>query len=205
MIVASSAIGLPPRDRRVAPPPKNIAKRDDHHDRRRQRRGDRADQDVAVLHVRQLVREHAFELVVGQDLQDAFGGGHGRVLGIAAGGERVRRRLRNDVAPRHRQAGALRQSWRRSGRAGGRARLPVALYIRRTILSENQYDAKFVTTANMKPSTRPCAPPSDFAEEQEQGAHRAEQQRRLYSVWHGFYSTETRDRAARRFRGGIIR
>src|SRR5206468_9456157 len=30
----------------------------------------------------------------------------------------------------------------------------------RTILSENQYDPKLVTTANMNPSRRPCAPPS---------------------------------------------
>ena len=44
------------------PPPKNIAKRDDHHDRGGERRRDRADQDVAVLHVRELVRDHAFEL-----------------------------------------------------------------------------------------------------------------------------------------------
>ena len=45
-----------------------------------------------MLHVRELVREHAVELVVVQDLQDAFGGRHGRVLRIAARGERVRRR-----------------------------------------------------------------------------------------------------------------
>src|SRR5436309_8846325 len=30
----------------------------------------------------------------------------------------------------------------------------------RTILSENQYDPKLVTTANMNPSRTPCAPPS---------------------------------------------
>src|SRR5258708_847236 len=35
-----------------------------------------------------------------------------------------------------------------------------ALYIRRTILSENQYDAKFVATAKTKPMTMPPAPPS---------------------------------------------
>ena len=32
--------------------------------------------------------------------------------------------------------------------------------MRRTILSENQYDAKFVTTAKKKPTTMPLAPPS---------------------------------------------
>ena len=82
MIVASSAIGLLPSRSSSRPPPKNIAKRDDHHDRRRQRRRDRADQDVAVLDVRQLVRDHAFELVVAQDPQDAFGRGDGGVLGL---------------------------------------------------------------------------------------------------------------------------
>ena len=47
-----------------------------------------------MLDVRQLVRDHALELLVAQHLQDAFGGGDGRVLRIAAGRERVRRRLR---------------------------------------------------------------------------------------------------------------
>ena len=64
----------------------------DHHDRRGERRRDRARQDVAVLHVRQFVRDHAFEFVVVQHLQDAFGRRHRRVLRIAAGRERVRRR-----------------------------------------------------------------------------------------------------------------
>ena len=90
-----------------------------------------------MLHVRQLVRDHAFELLVGQDLQDAFGRGHRRVLRVAAGRERVRRGLRNDVDPRHRQAGALREACDDAGQ-------PVfgpdfrALYSLSTILSENQ-------------------------------------------------------------------
>ena len=48
--VAALAIVAPP-------PPKNIAKRDDHHDRGRQRRRHRAGEDVAMLHVRQFVRD----------------------------------------------------------------------------------------------------------------------------------------------------
>src|SRR5206468_2827859 len=35
-----------------------------------------------------------------------------------------------------------------------------APYMRRTIVSENQYDAKLVATARTNPNTRPCAPPS---------------------------------------------
>ena len=50
--------------------------------------------------------EHAFELVVVQDLQDAFGRRHRRVLRVSSGRERVRRRLRDDVAARLRQPGA---------------------------------------------------------------------------------------------------
>ena len=160
MIVASSAIGLPLAAIVAPPPPKNIAKRDDHHDRRGERRRHRADQDVAVLHVRQLVREHAFELLVVQDLQDALGGGHGRVLRVPARGERVRRRVRNDVAARLRQAGARRQALHDAVRADGPGPTSAARYIRSTILSENQYETKLVTTAKRKPRTRPCAPPS---------------------------------------------
>ena len=80
-----------------------------HHDRGRHRRGDRADEDVAVLHVRQLVRDDAFELAVAQHLQDAFGGGHRGVRRVPPRRERVRRRIRNDVDLRHRQLRLPRQ------------------------------------------------------------------------------------------------
>ena len=63
-----------------------------------------------MLDVRQLVREHAFELVVAQHLQDAFRRRDRRVLRVAAGRERVRRWLGNDVAARLRQAGARGQA-----------------------------------------------------------------------------------------------
>ena len=58
-------------------------------DRRGDRGRDRADQDVAVLDVHQLVRHHAFDLVGGQRLQQALGGAHDGVLRAAAGGEGV--------------------------------------------------------------------------------------------------------------------
>ena len=148
------------RDRRRAPPPKNIAKRDDHHDRRGQRRRDGADQDVAMLDVRELVRDHAFELVVAQDLQDAFGRGDRGVLRVAAGRKGVRRRAaesRSTAACGRPARGASRATMRYSRWSGPTS---CALYIRRTILSENQYQRKLVTTANRKPIIMPCAPPS---------------------------------------------
>ena len=60
-------------------------------------------------HVRELVPDHALELVVGQVLQDAFRRGHRRVAGAAARGECVRREIRDHVDTRHGQRGALRQ------------------------------------------------------------------------------------------------
>ena len=61
-------------------------------------------EDVVVADVRQLVGEHAFELDPVQLLEQAGGDGDGRVLGVAAGGERVRRRVVDDVDPRLGQA-----------------------------------------------------------------------------------------------------
>ncbi len=43
-----------------------------------------------MLDVRQFVRKHAFELVVVQNLQDAFRRGHRRVLRISTRRKRIR-------------------------------------------------------------------------------------------------------------------
>ena len=108
----------------VAPPPKNIANRDIIM---------MAAASVAATELVRMSRcltcasscaEHAFELLVVQHLQDAFGRRHGRMLRIASGRERVRRRLRDDVAARLRQARARGQPRRRSGEADGRDRPP---------------------------------------------------------------------------------
>ena len=84
IIIASSAIGFAPcRDRRCRPPPNipaYIAMRATIMIAAADRRRDRADQDVAMLHVRQLVRDHAFELTLAQHPQDPFGRRDGRVL-----------------------------------------------------------------------------------------------------------------------------
>ena len=107
-----------------------------------------------MLDVRQLVRDHAFELVLAEHLQDPFGRRHRGVLGIAAGRERVRRRVRNDVDLRHRQAGLLREPL---GDLVERMLGPTscARYIRRTILSENQYEPKFITAAKHERDHQP--------------------------------------------------
>ena len=72
-----------------------------HHDRGGQRRRDGAGEDVAILHVRKLVRKNAFELRIREDAQDAFGRRHGGVLGIPPGCERVGRRIGDHVHLRH--------------------------------------------------------------------------------------------------------
>ncbi len=113
-----------------------------------------------MLHVRQLVSDHAFELLVREDPQNPFGGGHRRVLRVAARRERIGRRLRNDVDPRHRQTGARRELADDPSTAGDPGPTSWALYSRSTILSENQYEPRFVATASTKPNISPCAPPS---------------------------------------------
>ena len=51
--------------------------------------GDRADEDVAVADVADLVGQHAAQLVPVEDLEDALGDGDRGVVGVAAGGEGV--------------------------------------------------------------------------------------------------------------------
>jgi len=65
---------------------------------------------VAILHVRELVRQNALELFLVEDPHDALGHGHDRVLRVATGRERVRRLARDQVDARHRDAGARGQT-----------------------------------------------------------------------------------------------
>ena len=92
-----------------------------------------------MLDVGQFVGEHAFELLLGQDLENAFRRGHRRVTRIAAGRERVRRRLGDDVAARLRETGARRELADDAVERVVGAHF-LAPYIFRTILSENQYE-----------------------------------------------------------------
>ena len=56
--------------------------------------------------------------------------------------------------------------------------------MRRTILSENQYDAKFVADGEEEADHQAAGAAERLADEQQQRAHRAEQQRRLHRVVH---------------------
>jgi hypothetical protein len=60
-----------------------------HHDRRRHGRCNRADQNVAVFHVRKLVGDHPFELMVVEQTHDALSRRDGRVTRVPAGRERI--------------------------------------------------------------------------------------------------------------------
>ena len=55
-------------------------------------------------------------------------------------------------------------------------------------MSENQYEPKLVTTANRKPISHAVGAAERFADEQQQRAHRAEQQRGLHGVVHMRFS-----------------
>ena len=62
-----------------------------------------------LLDVRELVRDHAAQLVLGEQLGDPAGDGDRGVLRAAAGREGVGLVLRDHVEARHRQVGARRQ------------------------------------------------------------------------------------------------
>ena len=80
--------------------------RDDARDGRRDARR----QDVAVLHMRELVREHARELLIVQHAQDARRHGDRCMLGIAPRRECIRHVAFNDGDRRHREARPLREA-----------------------------------------------------------------------------------------------
>ena len=155
----------------------------DHHDRRGDRRGNRADQDVAMLDVRELVGDDAFQLLLVEDPHDAFGRGDRRVVRVAAGRKGVGRVLRNDVDPRHRQAAALREVggdpvermagadlFRAVHREDDLVREPVRPEVHDGGQNEAEHQA-------LRAAER-------LADQQEQPAERAEQKGRLQSVRH---------------------
>ena len=119
-----------------------------------------------------------------QHLHDPLGRRNGRVLRVASGRERVRRRIRNDVDLRHRQAGLLRQPLASSGRADAPARPPA----RDTCAGRSCPRTSTNRGSSPRRSTnaiiRPCCAAGQVADQQQQAAQRAEQQRRLQSVCH---------------------
>ena len=78
----------------------------EHRDGAGDGRGDGHGQRVAVLHMAELVRHDAGDLLARQRLEEAGGGADGGMLRVAAGGEGVRLRVVGDVDARHGQAGA---------------------------------------------------------------------------------------------------
>ena len=136
-----------------------------------------------MFDVRELVRQHACQLVVVEDLEDAFGGGDRRVLRIASRGERVGRRLRNDVHPRHRQPGALREMRHDPVQAMVRADLLRSVAAQDDLVGpevrdevrhdgEQEADDKALSAANQ------------LADEQKEPGHETEQQRCFDCVRH---------------------
>jgi hypothetical protein len=77
--------------------------------RTRNGRRDGRGQHVAVLHVRQLVRQHPLELLLGHVLENAGRHGDDGVLGIPPGGERVGLLVRRHRDHGHGESGALTQ------------------------------------------------------------------------------------------------
>ena len=61
--------------------------------------------------------------------------------------------------------------------------------MRRTILSENQYDPRFITAAKINAIMIPFEPPSSSPIRAAAPLSSAEQQRRFQSVGHGLYFT----------------
>ena len=103
-------------ERREGVGPVIVAVRAAEHRTKRKHLGDYADdggdtrrhgggQNIAVVHVHELVAEHAAHLTLVQQLQDALSAAHGRVLRITASRERVRGHRGGHVEAGHRLAG----------------------------------------------------------------------------------------------------
>ena len=95
----------------IVTPAEHAAAEPEEHLRRvaddaRERRRHRADERVPVVHVAQLVRQHALQLAPVQDVHDARRHRDGRVARVAARGERVRLRRGQEVDLRLRHARA---------------------------------------------------------------------------------------------------
>ena len=97
------AAAAPPAAAEERDPEQEVGEERDHADEH----GDERHQaDVAVADVRELVGDHAFELALVHQVQQAGGDADVRLVGAAAGGERVRRRVVDDVDRRRlREAG----------------------------------------------------------------------------------------------------
>ena len=107
--IASRAMGLGPSSSRPAEEGRELQEVGDERDAEGDGGSHRADEDVAVADVADLVGEHAPQLVPVEDAEDALGHGHGGVVGAAAGGEGVGLLVGGDVQLGHRHARLLRE------------------------------------------------------------------------------------------------
>ena len=136
-----------------------------------------------MLHVRQLVADHPFELAVVEVPQDAFRGRHGRMRGIAAGRERVRRRLRDDIDTRHRQARPLRQACDDS------VEPMVGPHFLRAVHAEDHLVREPVRhevgqRRQEEAEDEALSAAKRLAQKHQKRAHRAEEQRRFHRIRH---------------------
>ena len=146
-----------------------------HHDGCRDRRGDRADQNVAVLHVSELVRDDPFELLIVQQPHDAFGRRDRRVARIAAGGERVRRRVGNDVDLRHRQMRLRREPARHDRQPMIRPDFLRAVHLQHDLVGEPVGDEVHHNRKTER-HHKAVRPAERLAEDEQNAAQKAEQQ-----------------------------
>ena len=156
----------------------------DEHDGRGEGGRHRADQDIAVQHVAQLVRHHAFDFADrSSDLQNARGEGDRSVLRIAAGGEGVGRLL-----------GMIQYSfgigrpmrWVRSAHDGRHAAVDIRVFrfghrlrvVRSPARSyrRRSNSEKFITTAMPRPMYRPWRPAMASPPKSRIAAEQAEQE-----------------------------
>ena len=111
----TSACAPPPlesRERRPPTPPHKLTRRNMSASRAigaDQDRDHQGEPDVEVADVRELVADDPLELLAVELLQEAGGDGDRGVLRVAPGGERIRRRVIDEVDPRCRDAGRHRQ------------------------------------------------------------------------------------------------
>ena len=101
-------VAAPPAD--AAPHPRAHQELRHQHHCSDERRDDRAEQHVAVEHVRELVADHAFELDAVHRREQALGDRDRGVLGVSTGRERVRRLLGHHVDAGLRDARGDRES-----------------------------------------------------------------------------------------------
>ena len=197
MTVASSAIGFDPPSRSSSAPAAAEDRRElrhprHHHDRRRHRRRHRADQDVAVLHVRQLVRDARPRARA----RRACGGcprwpPRPRATGCGPVANAFGDVVGDDVDLRHRQARALGEPRDDLRRAGARARPAArgtspARSCRRTSTTRSSSRRR-----TRRPSSRPPDPPSSSPSTSSTPLISSEQQGGLDRVAHVAYPIDS--------------